>query len=211
MSTETTKCCRKLTQTRSLDTKNAIIDAGIQLFAKSGFHSVNTKEIAKAAGCSIGSFYGYYEDKKHLFLDLVHIYKKDLMSAAVCQNSESKSDTAYTNEEVLNYFVGRKLSIAAKYPLAFHHELAHMQFRDPDVNAVFLYYYQMEIDTFEAHLSKHPECLRVTNYRVAAEIIYQLSDNMINAYLSAVGIATRDALISEYQQIISQYLFKKQA
>lgn len=210
MSTESAKCCRKLTQTRSLDTKKAIIDAGIQLFAQSGFHSINTKDIAKAAGCSIGSFYGYYEDKKHLFLDLVHIYKKDLMSAAVCQNSESASEKAYTNEEVLNYFVGRKLSIAAKYPLAFHHELAHMQFRDPDVKAVFLYYYQMEIDTFEAHLSRHPECLRITNYRAAAEIIYQLSDNMINAYLSTAIPSIKEALIGEYQQIINQYLFKKQ-
>lgn len=215
ISTLSTKCSRKLSQNRGVETKNAIITAGIDLFAEFGFHKVNTKEIAKAAGVSIGSFYGYYEDKKHLFLELVEIYKEDLLNAALCQNNKESEPSincevaplSYTYGEVINYFINRKLSVAEKYPLAFHHELNHMRYRDSDVEAVFLRYYQKEIDNFEISLSQHSDALRVTDYRMAAEIIYQISDDMMGAYLSPKSQEIKDALINEYKLMLHLYLF----
>ncbi len=57
-------------QKRGIETKGRIIQAARGLFSRKGFHGTNSKEIASAAGVSIGSFYSYFQDKKALFLEV---------------------------------------------------------------------------------------------------------------------------------------------
>lgn len=203
-----TKCCRKLAQTRSLETKDAILQAGIRLFADFGFHKINTKDIAKAAGISIGSFYGYYPDKKQLFIDLIHIYKSEHLNATTCEHDNTQPCDTYTQEEVIQYFVRRKLNVAEKYPLAFHHELNHMRFRDEDIKAIFDDYYEKEIQIFETSLSTYADLLRISDLHVAANLIYQVSDDMINTYLSYTDSEAKTKLLSAYTDMIKRYIFK---
>lgn len=207
MNFEFSKTCRKLTQNRSIETKNAILKAGIQCFSENGFHKVNTKEIAKAAGISIGSFYGYYDDKKQLFIELIHIYKEDLLKVPTCMQQDDDKCSSYNQDEVIQYFVSQKLRVVEKYPLAFHHELNHMRFRDAEIEAVCHYYLNKEIDLFEKMLSEHALCLRINNYKVAAEIIYQISDNIIQTHLSHTDLEAKNLLIEAYQQLLKRYLF----
>lgn len=211
MNVTPSKCFRKMTQNRSQETKNAIVSAGIRLFAEEGLHKINTKDIARAAGISVGSFYGYYEDKKHLFIDIVHIYKEDLLSVTDCSKYVQKPLESCSSEDVIDFFVNGKLQVAEKYPLAFHLELNHMRFRDPDVEAVFNHYYELEIDNYLKSLSLPggEVYLRVTDLRLAARIIYDISDNMVSAYLSTETAEAKNALIKEYKQMVQRYLFNR--
>ncbi len=59
----TLKDIRVPTQKRSIEKKRSLIKAGFELFSELGFYKVNTKQIAKQAGVSIGSYYAYFEDK----------------------------------------------------------------------------------------------------------------------------------------------------
>ncbi len=208
MNLQLPKACRKLTQNRSIETKNAILEAGIQCFSANGYYKVNTKEIAKAAGISTGSFYGYYDDKKQLFIELVQIYKEELLSAPTCITIDNGDCSLYTQDEVIQHFVSQKLRVAEKYPLAFHHELNHMRFRDPDIEAVCNYYLEKEIDLFEKTLSEHALCLRIKNYKVVAKIIYQVSDNIIQTHLTHTVLDEKNLLIEAYQQLLKRYLFE---
>jgi AcrR family transcriptional regulator len=55
--------------------RRQIIDAAVQLFIENGFHKTTTRQIAKAAGFSIGSLYEYVASKEDiLFLvcDAIH-------------------------------------------------------------------------------------------------------------------------------------------
>ncbi|MFZ5569851.1 MAG: TetR/AcrR family transcriptional regulator [Thermodesulfobacteriota bacterium] len=50
--------------------RRLILDAAGQLFAEKDFRSVTVREIAKAAGTSIGTIYNHYPNLTELFLDI---------------------------------------------------------------------------------------------------------------------------------------------
>ena len=55
--------------------RRQIADAAVQLFMKKGFHKSTTRQIAQAAGISIGSLYEYFtckEDILYLVCDFIH-------------------------------------------------------------------------------------------------------------------------------------------
>lgn len=203
---ENNKCSRKLCQSRSVETKEAIIEAGIALFAEIGYHKVNTKDIAKRAGIAIGSFYGYYSDKKALLLEIIQIYKEALLQAGKCEKSTGQC--AYGFDQVINYFINQKLQVAERYPLAFHLEINHMKYRDPEVKELIQKYMEIEMSNFIDHMEAHLSTLRVNDLKMAAELIYQINDNMITAYLSSSDLRAQEALIQEYKDMIARYLFK---
>ena len=52
---------------RSIEKKEALKKAAVELFSTKGFHNTSSNEIAKKANVSIGTFYSYFVDKiKHL-------------------------------------------------------------------------------------------------------------------------------------------------
>ncbi|HLG13569.1 MAG TPA: TetR/AcrR family transcriptional regulator [Blastocatellia bacterium] len=57
-------------QARSKQTKEKIVTAAIKLFQERGFEKTTSNEIAAAAGVSVGSFYVYFTDKRHLLLTI---------------------------------------------------------------------------------------------------------------------------------------------
>ena len=61
-------------QTRSIDKKNRIIEAGYKLFARDGYYSTNTAMIAKEAGVSTGIVYGYFRDKRDILIEVLNVY-----------------------------------------------------------------------------------------------------------------------------------------
>lgn len=51
--------------------RQRLLEHGDQLFSTYGLRKTNVEEIARAAGISKGSFYGFYESKEDLFMDVV--------------------------------------------------------------------------------------------------------------------------------------------
>lgn len=49
-------------------TRKAIIDAAIRLFAEKGFEQTSMAELARAAGVGKGTIYGYFQAKEEIFL-----------------------------------------------------------------------------------------------------------------------------------------------
>ena len=50
--------------------RTLILDAAAELFSKKDFRSVTVREIAKAAGVSVGTIYNHYESLTDLFVDV---------------------------------------------------------------------------------------------------------------------------------------------
>lgn len=57
-------------QERSRKQRDRLLKAGERVFAQSGFWQAHITEIAKRAGCSVGSFYRRFPDKEALFFAL---------------------------------------------------------------------------------------------------------------------------------------------
>ncbi len=63
----------KFKQTRSTNTKQAILEAAESCFCHKGYFETSVKELAAVANVSVGSFYFYFNDKAEL---LMEIYQK---------------------------------------------------------------------------------------------------------------------------------------
>ena len=50
-----------------------LIDAGVQLFGKRGYHAVSVYDVAKAAGFAVGSFYLYFPTKELFLSEIVRM------------------------------------------------------------------------------------------------------------------------------------------
>ena len=67
-------------QSRSIDKKKRIIEAGYALFAREGYYNTNTAEIAKEAGVSTGIVYGYFRDKRDILIEVLDLYTKKVIA-----------------------------------------------------------------------------------------------------------------------------------
>jgi len=82
-----------------------IIDAAVQLFINQGFHKTTTRQIAYAAGFSIGSLYEYVvskEDILYLVCDAIHAEVEQGVSEAMNRASGGRNSLA---EVIREYFL----------------------------------------------------------------------------------------------------------
>ncbi len=68
------KTVRKPKQTRSIEMKEKILNAALQLFCEKGYYKTTTNEIAHRAEVSIASLYSYFKDKDTIFLEILERY-----------------------------------------------------------------------------------------------------------------------------------------
>ena len=77
--------------------RRQIADAAVQLFIDQGFHKTTTRQIARAAGFSIGSLYEYFaskEDILYMVCESIHAEVERGVSAAMSQAAGSRDALA---------------------------------------------------------------------------------------------------------------------
>jgi len=85
--------------------RRQIVDAAVQLFIEKGFHKTTTRQIAKAAGFSIGSLYEYVaskEDVLYLVCDAIHAEVERSVSQALERTTRGREALA---EVIREYFL----------------------------------------------------------------------------------------------------------
>jgi AcrR family transcriptional regulator len=68
--------------------RRQIVDAAVELFLKNGFHKTTTRQIARAAGISIGLLYEYIttkEDILYMVCDTIHAEMHDAVTEALAR------------------------------------------------------------------------------------------------------------------------------
>lgn len=118
-------------QERSRRSYLALLDAATELFAKLGYDSVGTPEIAQRAGVSVGTFYRYFDDKHEVYLEIT----RRSMVTAYAQTIEGLTPARFIG-------LARRDTIAEAIAMLFEHVLTRphlsrsfveMSLRDPDV------------------------------------------------------------------------------
>lgn len=85
--------------------RRQIVDAAVRLFIQNGFHKTTTRQIAGAAGFSIGSLYEYVaskDDVLYLVCDAIHEEVQRAVKAAL---SRSTSDISALKEVIMEYII----------------------------------------------------------------------------------------------------------
>lgn len=85
--------------------RRQIVDAAVQLFIENGFHKTTTRQIARAAGFSIGSLYEYVaskEDVLYLVCDAIHAEVERAVAEAMARTAGGRPSLA---EVIGEYFM----------------------------------------------------------------------------------------------------------
>ncbi len=189
-------------QKRSIETKNRILVAAKDQFAQSGFHGTNAKEIAAAAGVSVGSFYSYFKDKKELFME---IFREHIEEKVVRILGEHQVDPKNRKESVYR-LIKAMLDAHDPYP-QFHREVLAMRYADPEVEAVFNELDQHSLGHVERFIEQFRETLRIKDIRTAARIISAAVEEIICAITIFGQDEDADRLIDGLADMIHRYLF----
>lgn len=83
--------------------RRELVDAAVGLFIRNGFHQTTTREIARAAGWSIGSLYEYVKSKEDVLYLVCEAIHKDMEGALRARIGEGASGRARLEEAVAEY------------------------------------------------------------------------------------------------------------
>ena len=93
-----------------IETKKKIVDAAREIFSSKGYVAANMREIAQAAGTSVGGVYLYFKNKEELYKSLIS-EKRSSLNGMI----ETSSEQARTAAEALSAFVKLYLDYASKH------------------------------------------------------------------------------------------------
>jgi AcrR family transcriptional regulator len=93
-------------------TLRRLLDAGIEVFGRNGFHATRVKDIVKLAGTSHGTFYLYFSNKEDLFRQLA-MDVRDELTALVDELGELEPTPAA--RERLRDWLSRFISVYRHY------------------------------------------------------------------------------------------------
>lgn len=111
---------------RGQSTREAVLEAALELFAERGFHGTAVPDIAKAAGIAAGTIYRHFESKEQL---VNQVYRR--CKTAMMQQLMSELDVDVGARELFRGFFHRLATFARDQPLAFsflelHHHGAYL-------------------------------------------------------------------------------------
>lgn len=118
-------------QERSRQQRDRLMKAGERVFAESGFWQAHVADIAKRAGCSVGSFYRRFQDKEAFFFAL----QNDMAVHAEVNIAKFFDDPACRDEPLFEVFrrLVRNTSRTMKGIEGYYRALFELSLRGQDV------------------------------------------------------------------------------
>ena len=190
-------------QKRSIEKKNAIIVAAIDLFSEKGIYNTNSKEIALKAGVSIGSFYSYFSDKKALFIEVLEYYLDKHFD--MIWNRENQPEFTTFSREIIHYYLENLLEAYAVAP-EFHRQTHSLRYTDSDVRALYDKEFEKEIAMLSAILTGFEEELGDINVMAAAVNIHSSAENIAHTIFFKTIPVSEAELKAEFVEMLYQWL-----
>ena len=192
-------------QERSRETKRSIIDAGLKLFSAKGFYKTNSKEIAREAGVSIGSFYIYFADKKALFREVLIEYHRKIKNVVETIDIQEFAQTGNA-QAFLKYLINKLIEAHNIYP-QFHQEVAVMAQSDPDIANIIENTKRESIELTKAMLSAWKDTLRIKDIDAAAVVVQTSTEELVHTLIFSKSKVSGERIINELTEMIFRYLF----
>jgi AcrR family transcriptional regulator len=193
-------------QDRSIEKKEQIVDAGLKLFSERGYYKTNTKEIAKAAGVSIGTFYAYFADKRDLFMEVFKRYNgkiRGILSAIPVDEYRQPG----RERDFIVYLVDVLLEGHSISP-EFHQEIDAMIHSDEEVKRIMDSMRSDTIALTRAILKNWQTALRPGNINAASIIIQHTIEEMVHAIKFTKMDVKPGVLKNELVEMIYRYLYE---
>ncbi|WP_040951703.1 TetR/AcrR family transcriptional regulator [Gorillibacterium massiliense] len=195
-------------QERSIRTKEAILQAAMRLFSDKGYHNTTSKEIARAAGVSTGSFYSYFVDKKAVFIEALVLYQREFYE----QVESYLANADLHNGNKTDFLVKLVESLIAAHQVykEFHNELGVLYYAEPEVKKLMDGVHEQAFQTTLYYLKRWKDELKVDDLEAASVVVFNTMDIMVDKMVFEEGNISADRLKKELVQMLAVYLFREE-
>lgn len=195
----------KKIQERTIQNRKKLIDAATLLFHEKGYYHTDTKEIAKTAGISTGSFYNYFSDKTAIYEEIVKDYVTKNGESLESTLTEMNQSPANAKEIIQSY-------VKNGMQRAYNHMQIFKDYESIAQNNTTLIAYIAEqnlvVQTLLLHFFEHNQYIKK---RTAPEVMAQISFFLVEGISKFISSLpdTADKVIYEEQLIslIIWYMF----
>jgi len=197
---------RNPSQKRSIAKKNAIIVVAKELFLAEGYIAVNTNEIAKKAGVSVGTLYSYFQDKREIFLHIMEECNGDFR--VVCEKNRTVFDVNDAPIITLEQFFDTMMSALSVYGNLFSEYLNHVANSVEEKRAFFSAQNEIMFEILMNMLHAWSDKLRVTDKQVAAFMVLEWGFTVADLIAGKRHPIPPEVLKRELLDTVYRYLFK---
>ena len=192
-------------QARGIQTREKIINAGEKLFIQNGFHNILADDIAREAGVSVGSFYGYFEDKRALFLAVLERSSMVMLGRTIEQLSSLLVDEQIDVEKLIRKIINMLIDThRVIFPL--YQEAQQMAVFDESVRNYMLESDRSTRDVFEKMISRLNPQLGEKRLRIAAYVVYHASEGIVHDLVSSQETEiNQEELVREVASLFNAY------
>ncbi len=196
---------KKPKQIRGVETKQRILRAGIDLFSQKGLHGTNSRQIAAAAGVSIGSFYTYFKDKRLLFIELIRSHCSEILN--VLKNFSTEAYLDKDPREAVFILIEAVWQLhTSVYPL--NQKAIMLRDIDPEIDAIITEQEEAIVRRLVEILKRAESRLRVQDLEMAAWLVDRIIIEVMHSDSRVKPRAERERVVREVVDMVSRYLFK---
>ncbi|WP_075721102.1 TetR/AcrR family transcriptional regulator [Roseburia sp. 499] len=197
------KSVRVPKQARSIEKKNQIKQAALELMSEKGYFGTTSNEIAKKAGLSIGTFYSYFANKKDLYEELV----KDLYQTVLEQLPRYESEMDLSPTELVRNRIQMIMQLHT-YMSDFQKEITCLSQRYDEFRAIEAKYHLNLTTRAMQLLNNHKDILRITDISTAVLLINRSLEAVAHELQFYPNSFDQDKIIDELTDMFCQYAIK---
>jgi len=187
---------------RKMETRKKLLDAGITLFSANGYYKTNSKEIAKLAGVSIGSFYSYFEDKKILLKEILNYYIDQTMSL-----EENQDEKSQIKEMDYDLFV-RNMILRHEFSEGFFQQVTLLANTDEEIEKIYSEYRSRLLKQIDTMLIQHRDDLSESEISAISIILYSATEGAIHKIKFHRENVEEEILIQQLIHLFKHYMIK---
>jgi AcrR family transcriptional regulator len=197
-------------QKRSIETREKILNAAWELFAEKGYFKTSTHDLAERAGVATGSFYGYFNNKKEVAIELIRRFHEEAFEKAFNNFRIQIGDNVAENLDQgrkLVRFVIRSLKESHAINPMLHKEATALILLDEDIRKINSEEDKKIIAFLITFLQQYKLLIRVDDIEAAAIMLFRISDEIIHRIMINKEEIEAERLLRQLEDMICSYLF----
>lgn len=198
------KIIRQPRQSRSVRTKEKILDAAYRLFCQKGYYKTTTNEISRTADVSIGSLYSYFNDKDTILLEILDRYNESFTQVHENLNFEMNQYREDPKMWFRRFIEG--MVETHKKSKEFNQELQVLCHSIPEVATVLEKQRKKTLQRALTYLVTYQDMLRVQDFEAAAIVTTNLIGSTVDQIVFSENQIEDDRILNAGVDAICQYL-----
>lgn len=196
---------RKPVQDRGIETRERIIQSARILFESKGYYGTTSKDIAAAAEIAVGTFYGYFKDKKPVFLEVVSRYHDEISEAALTVKESDLLEIG-NPRNIVDIFIERMLAAHRLSP-GLHREIIAMVYGDSEIKELIHEKEEALLKRLLVLFQIVKDKLTVTDLEAAVRLVHRTAEENIHAIKIFGSPIQEERLVHALKEMIYRYLF----